>query len=179
MAKYKIALIGAQGSGKTTKCYELAAELKKKGKDVYVLSEVARSCPLPLNEDATKESQFWIFGKQMTREQSARAEILISDRTLLDPFVYGYRKYPKTFESLKSFVKEYMKTYILVVYLPPNDEYLKDDGNSSTNKEFRDEIDKITLGFMKEMDIKITNIKDVIPVLEEMGVVMDREYKCL
>ncbi len=171
MAKYKIALIGAQGSGKTTKCYELAAELKKKGKDVYVLSEVARSCPLPLNEDATEESQFWIFGKQMTREQSSRAEILMSDRTLLDPFIYGYRKYPETFKTLIPFLKMYMKRYALVVYLPPNDEYLVADGTRSINKEFRDEIDKLILHFIKELEIKTIHIEDVVPMLEELGII--------
>ena len=175
MAKYKIALIGAQGSGKTTKGYELAAELKKRGKDVYVLSEVARSCPLPLNEDATEQSQFWIFGKQMTREQSTKAEILISDRTLLDPFIYGFRKYGRTFKTLIPFVEEYMKTYAIVAYLPPSDEYLVDDGIRSTNKEFRDEIDKLTLYFIKNLNIKTTNIEDVIPALEEMGVIKNKD----
>ncbi len=162
MAKYKIAIIGAQGGGKTTQAYELATELKKRGRDVYVLSEVARSCPLPLNENATKKSQYWIFGKQMTREQSVKAEILISDRTLLDPFIYGYRKYPDIFETLIPFLNVYMKSYKAIVYLPPNDEYLIDDGIRSTDKKFRDEIDQLTVYFLKKLKINTVSVKDVL-----------------
>ena len=57
----KIGFIGSQGCGKTTTAYALATELKKRKHDVYVLSEVARSCPFELNEGATEKSQMWIF----------------------------------------------------------------------------------------------------------------------
>jgi len=153
MSRYKIGFVGSQGSGKTTLAYELATELKKSGKDVYVLSEVARSSPLPLNEDATKETQFWIFGKQMTREQSSKGEVLITDRTLLDPLVYGIRVCKEYFLCLKPFVKEYMKTYDVIVYLPPNDNYLVDDGIRSTNKGFRNEIDEMTIALLQELEV--------------------------
>ena len=153
--KIRIGFVGPQGSGKTTKCYELATELKKKGHDVYVLSEVARSCPLPLNENATLESQFWILGKQLTREQSARGKILISDRTVLDVFCYGVRVNKEFFEKLKPFIKEYMKTYNVIFLLKPNDEFLIDDGIRSVNKDFRNEIDDLIKKYISELDIKV------------------------
>lgn len=162
MSNYKCAFIGSQGSGKTTKAYELATTLKKMGKDVFVLSEVARSCPLPINEETTIEAQFWIFGKQITREQSAKAEIIISDRTLLDSIAYGYRKFPDTYKSLFPFIKEYMKTYDFVIYLPPNDGFLKDDGLRSINKSFRNEIDSLISQFIIDFDIKTHSVDDVL-----------------
>ena len=142
-------------------------ELKKKGKDVYLLSEVARSCSLPINEETTIESQYWIFGKQLTREQSVKAEILISDRTVLDSLVYAYRKFPDAFDSLIPFVREYMKTYHAVIYLPKNDEYLKEDGIRSTNKQFRDEIDKLMLQALEDLDVKTKTYEEVMESLDE------------
>jgi len=166
MPTIKIALCGSQGSGKTTEAYELATELKKMGKDVYVLSEVARSCPLPINEGVLLESQYWIIGKQLTREQSCKAEILVSDRSLLDPFVYGMRKFPEDFANLFPFVEAYMKTYDYIIYLPANDEYLKEDGLRSTNKEFRDEIDILMKEFVKSFNLKLYTTKEVLADLK-------------
>ena len=152
----KIVFIGSQGSGKTTSALMLASELKQKGEDVYVLSEVARSCPLPINEGTTAEAQFWIFGKQLTREQSCKANILISDRSLLDSYCYGLRAHPRFYNELGGFMREYMTTYSNIFYLRANDEYLKDDGIRSVNKEFRDEIDAIMMEQLKKLQIPFT-----------------------
>ncbi len=160
--KRKICLCGSQGSGKTTMMFRLAHDLKLKGHDVSVLSEVARSCPLPINEEVSDEAQFWIFAKQLSREQSMKGEILLTDRSLLDPLAYGIRRNPKLFRTLIPFVKEYMKTYDAVIYLPPNDNYLIDDGIRSVNKEFRDEIDKIMLGLIDELNVKTVTIEEVL-----------------
>ena len=155
----KIGFIGSQGSGKTTTAYALATELKKKGHDVYVLSEVARSCPFELNEGASQKTQLWIFGKQLTREQSSKGEILISDRTLMDSFCYGIRACPNFFIPLSPFVKEYLKTYDFIFYLKPKDEYLIDDGVRSTNKSFRDEIDDIIREYITKLDINYIEVE--------------------
>lgn len=151
--RLKIGFLGPQGSGKTTKAYELATLLKKKGYDVYILSEVARSCPLPINEDVTREAQLWILGKQLTREQSAKGQILISDRTLLDCFAYSVWAEPQFFKTLKPFIKVYMSTYDMIFYLNANDEYLIDDGIRSTNKTFRDDIDNIMIQLIEELGV--------------------------
>ena len=152
--RIKIGFYGPQGSGKTTRAYELATFLKKQGYDVFVLSEVARSCPLPINEKVTREAQLWILGKQLTREQSSKGQILVSDRTLLDAFAYSMRTDPEFFMHLKPFMKEYMKTYDAIVNCRANDEYLIDDGIRSANKEFRDEIDSIMKGLVSDLSVE-------------------------
>ena len=157
----KIGFVGAQGSGKTTRAYELATALKKAGKDVYILSEVARSCPFELNEKATEETQLWIFGKQLTREQSSKGQILISDRTLMDSFCYGIRACPRLFKELEGFVREYLTTYDYIFYLKPNNDYLIDDGVRSTNAEFRDEIDNIITGYLEKFSVPYVEEEDV------------------
>jgi len=156
----KIGFVGSQGTGKTTLAYKLASELKQNRHDVYVLSEVARSCPLPINQSTTKESQLWIIGKQMTREQSAKGKIYITDRTILDPFCYGMRIEPEFFIKFKEMIKTYMSTYNYIFYLPPNDDYLISDGTRDTNKSFRDEIDKLMLKYLDELDIKYIKLKN-------------------
>jgi len=151
----KVALVGPQGAGKTTKAYDLAAHLKKNGKDVILLAEVARSCPFELNEGATRQTQCWVFGKQMTREQSMKGEILVSDRALLDSYIYGLRSDPELFQHADKFVAAYMDTYDYIFYCPANDEYLVDDGLRSTDKEFRDEIDSMMCAFIMLHDIPV------------------------
>lgn len=167
MSRIKVGFMGAQGCGKTTSAYSLATDLKKDGYDVYVLSEVARSCPLPLNEDATRESQLWILGKQMTREQSAKGQILIADRTVLDVFCYGVRKDKEFFETLVPFIKKYMTTYDVVFFLEPSDEYLVDDGIRSTDKKFRDEIDTLITRYIRGMSIKVIRTDDRFKYMKE------------
>ena len=53
----KIAFIGSHGVGKTTLCFELAAALKRLDLSVDVVKEVARGCPLPINQATTVAAQ--------------------------------------------------------------------------------------------------------------------------
>lgn len=161
----KIGFIGAQGTGKTTMAYKVAYELKLLGHDVYVLSEVARSCPLPINQDTKKESQLWIMGKQITREQSARGKILVSDRTLLDSYSYSIWTDEEFFKHAMEFVGEYMNTYDFVFYLEPNDKYLLDDGTRDTDKNWRNEIDSIMTSLIDELNVKVIHVRDSDEVL--------------
>lgn len=164
----KIGFIGAQGTGKTTLAYKLAYNLKLQGHDVYVLSEVARSCPLPINEGTTRESQLWIMGKQITREQSAKGKIMVSDRTLLDSFAYSIWTDSEFFKYAKPFVSEYMKTYDFVFYLEPNDNYLIEDGIRSADKQFRDDIDNIMCSLIKELDINVIKVDTYEAILNKV-----------
>jgi len=164
----KIAFCGSQGTGKTTIAYKLAYKLKRAGHDVYVLSEVARSCPLPINEETTREAQLWIMGKQMTREQSAKGKIYVSDRTLLDSFAYAIRKDPEFFEPAKQFIKNYMTTYDFIFYMEPNDNYLMNDGTRSTDKKFRDDIDNIMKSLIDELDIDVIKTRNVDDMFKQI-----------
>lgn len=55
----KIAVSGTHGTGKTLKMFELAKDYKLKypNKEVTVITEIARKCPLPINEDAPLKAQ--------------------------------------------------------------------------------------------------------------------------
>jgi nicotinamide riboside kinase len=143
----KVALVGTHGIGKTTIAYELAGMIKRLGKTVELLTEIARECPFPLNEHATREAYHWIIARQVQLEieKSSRADVLICDRSVLDNFAYYVRRYGATgkdAEALASYCRAWMNTYDLLVRLPIT-QPLADDGFRSMDARFQKEIDQI------------------------------------
>ena len=86
--KIKIGILGTHGTGKTSLSYLIAHELKKKDKDVGLIQEVVRGCPLPVNESTGLESQLWTISKQVEKEIEVQAkhDYVVTDRTILDNF---------------------------------------------------------------------------------------------
>ena len=86
----KIAFVGTHGTGKTTLAHELVSKLKREGIDVGFLGEIARKCPLPINEQTSKKSQIWIILSQIIREieEEGKSDFLICDRSVLDSYCY-------------------------------------------------------------------------------------------
>ena len=144
---YKIALVGTHGVNKTTIAYELAGVLKRKSRTVELLTEIARECPFPLNEQATREAYQWIIARQVQLEieKSPRADVLVCDRSVLDNFAYYVRRYGskgEEAEALGAYCRSWMKTYDLLVRLPIV-EALAPDGFRSTDAAFQREIDQV------------------------------------
>lgn len=142
---YKVALVGTHGVNKTTLAYELAGALKRKGRTVELLTEIARECPFPLNERATREAYLWIISRQIQLEieKAPRADILVCDRSVLDNFAYYVRRYGgkgEQAEALGLTCRSWMKSYDLLVRLPIA-QALAADGFRSTNEQFQREID--------------------------------------
>jgi GTPase SAR1 family protein len=138
----KIAFIGSHGVGKTTLCYGLAARLKERDVSLDVVGEVARRCPLPINRGTTREAQTWILHTQIAEEllASARYELVISDRSVLDNFVYLLLAtgHPNVLEPL---VDMWARTYDLLVHVPILDQP-NPDGIRSTDPSFQLEIER-------------------------------------
>lgn len=142
---FKVALVGTHGVNKTTLAYELAGVLKRKGRTVELLTEIARECPFPLNEQATREAYQWIIARQVQLEieKSPRADVLVCDRSVLDNFAYYVRRYGlkgEEAEALGLYCRSWMRTYDLLVRLPVT-QALAPDGFRSTDAEFQREID--------------------------------------
>ena len=142
---YKVALVGTHGVNKTTIAYELAGALKRRGRTVELLTEIARECPFPLNEHATREAYQWIIARQVQLEieKSPRADVLVCDRSVLDNFAYYVRRYGDKggeAEALAAYCRAWMRTYDLLVRLPIT-EALAPDGFRSTDEKFQREID--------------------------------------
>lgn len=116
---FKLAFIGSHGVGKTTLCYGLAARLKARDLAVEVVHEVARRCPLPINEETTVASESWILHAQIAEEIVAqhRYRVVLCDRSVLDNYVYlllaaGPRR------GLDELVERWTATYDLLVHVP-------------------------------------------------------------
>jgi thymidylate kinase len=142
---FKVALVGTHGVNKTTIAYELAGLLKRKGRTVELLTEIARECPFPLNEQGTRDAYQWIIARQVQLEieKSSRADVLVCDRSVLDNFAYYARRYGtrgEEAEALKLYCGSWMRSYDLLVRLPVS-EALAPDGFRSTDADFQREID--------------------------------------
>lgn len=117
--RFKLAFIGSHGVGKTTLCYGLAARLKARDLAVEVVHEVARRCPLPINEETSLASESWILHSQIAEEIVAehRYAVVICDRSVLDNYVYLLLAWGAT-SGLDELVGRWTETYDLLVHVP-------------------------------------------------------------
>ena len=145
MPHHKIAFIGSHSVRKTNAVHSFAGAVGRSGRSVEVGREVVRFSPLGLNEGATPEAQLWAIMAQIQQELElrARADVLVTDRAVIDNFAYFLRATggEDPFD-VKPLVRKWSLTYDLFVRLLP-DVPLRVDGVRSTNDRFRDEIEVI------------------------------------
>ncbi len=141
----KIAFIGSHSVRKTNAVHSFAGAVGRSGRSVEVGREVIRFNPLGLNEGATPEAQLWVIMAQIQQELELRnrAEVLVTDRAVIDNFAYFLRATGGADPfDVKPLVRNWCATYDLFVRLLP-DIPLRSDGVRSTRQEFRDEIEAI------------------------------------
>ncbi len=156
----KIAFIGSHGVGKTTLCYGLAARLKARDVSVEVVREVARRCPLPINEDTGVAAQSWILHSQIAEELTAQElyPVVICDRSVLDNYVYmllaaGGRP------ELEPLLDLWLESYGLLVRVPIVEEPSA-DGIRATDPSFQRAVDE---RLMKELDRRGLSVVELDP----------------
>jgi nicotinamide riboside kinase len=141
----KIAFIGSHSVRKTNAVHSFAGAVGRSGRSVEVGREVVRYSPLGINEGATPEAQLWVIMAQIQQELELRnrADVLVTDRAVIDNFAYFLRATggEDPFD-VKPLVKRWSSTYDLYVRLRP-DVPLQVDGVRSTNERFRNEIESI------------------------------------
>jgi nicotinamide riboside kinase len=141
----KIAFIGSHSVRKSNAVHAFASTIGRAGRSVEVGREVVRFNPLGLNEGATPEAQLWVLMAQVQQELELRprAEVLVTDRSVVDNFAYYLRvtggEDPFGVEPL---IRRWAGTYDLSVRLLP-DIGLLADGVRSTSDTFRDEVEAI------------------------------------
>jgi nicotinamide riboside kinase len=152
-SRFKIAFIGTHGVGKTTLCYGLAARLKRRDVAVEVVHEVARRCPLPINEETSVAAQSWILHSQIAEELVAQARypVVVCDRSVLDNYVYlllaaGRQDGPETL------VRSWMRGYDLLVHVPIL-EQLSPDGIRSPDPGFQYAVEDRLIRELAERDL--------------------------
>jgi nicotinamide riboside kinase len=115
----KIAFIGSHGVGKTTLCFGLAARLKARDVALEVVHEVARRCPLPINEETGVASESWILHTHIAEEliAAARYPVVVCDRSVLDNYVYLLLSAGRQ-DLLEPLIDGWMRSYDLLVHVP-------------------------------------------------------------
>jgi nicotinamide riboside kinase len=138
---FKIAFIGSHGVGKTTLCYGLAARLKARDVSLEMVHEVARRCPLPINEDTSVASQSWILHTQIAEEviAAARYPVVICDRSVLDNYVYMLIAAGRQ-SAIDELVAHWMHTYDMLVLVPITEEP-SPDGLRATDPVFQSAVE--------------------------------------
>jgi nicotinamide riboside kinase len=141
----KIAFIGSHSVRKTNAVHSFAGAVGRSGRSVEVGREVIRFNPLGMNEGATPEAQLWVIMAQIQQELELRnrAEVLVTDRAVIDNFAYFLRVTGGEDPfNVRPLVATWCRTYDLFVRMLP-DVPLRVDGVRSTSDRFRDEIETI------------------------------------
>ncbi|MCD4750720.1 MAG: ATP-binding protein [Thermoanaerobaculales bacterium] len=144
----KIALIGTHGIGKTTLCFELAARLKRRNTDVEMVREVARRCPLPINEATNAAAQAWILHTQIAEEIDAesRYECVLADRSVLDNYCYMVHAAGGS-PMWERVLDDWLPTYSLLVHVPLWSRPVF-DGVRAVDPRFQEEIQDLLEGMI-------------------------------
>ncbi|MEZ4247744.1 MAG: ATP-binding protein [Polyangiales bacterium] len=163
-ASLKLGFIGTHGVGKTTLCYGLAARLKARDVVLDIVHEVARRCPLPINEHTSLAAQSWILHTQVADElvASARHPVVLCDRSVLDNYVYLLLSAGRQ-PGLEALVSWWLSTYDLLVYVPIVDGP-RADGMRSTDPVFQRAVDERLL---RELDARGVNVLRLDPSARE------------
>lgn len=147
--------MGTHGVGKTTLCFDLASQLKRLDLGVEIVKEVARRCPLPINEDTTLDAQAWILHTQIAEEleASARYEAVICDRSVLDNYAYlvarvGRR--PDLDQLVGSWITGYNALFKVPVMSAP-----AYDGMRAVSRTFQMEIDATIDRLLTEFEVSV------------------------
>ena len=164
--KMKIALSGAQSTGKST----LIRALKEDPlfSDFEVFSNITRQLSqsgYKINELGEDKTQL-----EMMRIHSENASVLgsaIYDRCVIDSYVYTLYLYrqgqvdKKTLNYAYNKMKENYKKYDIIFYIKPEFDIVE-DGVRATDITFRDEILKIFEEVLKEENIKTISLSGSI-----------------
>jgi hypothetical protein len=163
----KIGLSGAHGTGKTS--FFHAAGKDPFFDDYAFLGSQSRKLAnrLPINTEATFQSQAAIMLSMMGREVRNSDLNILAERTPLDALAYTYYlnrnvfdgKYSAELRVAEDAIADVMKTYDLLIYFPTY--WLpEDDGVRPTDPQYQKDIAKYVMMFITKFNIKPFVVQD-------------------
>lgn len=156
--RLKIAFVGTHGVGKTTLCFDLAAHLKRLDLGVDIVKEVARRCPLPINEDTTLDAQSWILHTQIAEEIAALSmyEVVVCDRSVLDNYAYLVARVGRRPE-LDPLVIDWVRGYDALIKVPVVGAPTF-DGKRAVSRSFQLEIDATIDQLVSDFEVPVVHL---------------------
>lgn len=156
--RLKIAFVGTHGVGKTTLCFDLAAHLKRLDLNIDLVKEVARRCPLPINEETTLDAQLWILHSQVAEEIAAQAlyEVVVCDRSVLDNYAYLVARVgrkPELDALVSAWIRGYDALFKVPVIQAPTF-----DGKRAVSVQFQLEIDATIDALVQAFDVPVVSL---------------------
>ena len=140
-----IGLMGTHGTGKTTYGKRIMRQMAHCA--CLMISEVARSCPYPVNQTTSEEAQLWIFHRQMLEEIEAQADpsrFIICDRTILDSLAYAeHAGLSDVVDACMPMALNWLERYTQILWFRPVPGRLVEDGFRDTDPDFQKSIDSI------------------------------------
>ena len=156
--RLKVAFVGSHGVGKTTLCFDLASQLKRLDLGVDLVKEIARRCPLPINEQTTPDAQAWILHTQIAEEIAAAAmyEVVVCDRSVLDNYAYLVARVGRRVE-IDPLVGSWIRTYNALFKVPVL-EAPSFDGTRAVSPSFQTEIDGLIDELIRSFDVDVQQL---------------------
>jgi hypothetical protein len=144
--------------GKTTLCFDLASQLKRLDLGVELVKEVARRCPLPINEETTLDAQAWILHTQIAEEIAAAAlyEVVVCDRSVLDNYAYLVARIGRRPE-IDPLVTSWIRTYDALFKVPIL-EAPSFDGTRAVSQTFQRQIDVVIDDLVSAFDVPVNQL---------------------
>lgn len=161
----RIAITGTHGVGKTTFITDLVDSLRKAGKEVTLINEVARTL-IAKGFKITPLSEYGIvhyMKEYLELERKAKGEFIISDRSLLDLYSYiTVDKSPKIRKVYLDLIREVWQMekdrYDIYFYIPIEFP-MEQDGARSANEKYRQAVDRQIVRFLQQNGLKYVSIK--------------------
>lgn len=161
----KVAIIGTHSTGKSTLLKHLAEALKRSGRSVVVLPELARFCPMPINEATSLEAQVWIQEHQRKQEEQLYTPdtILLCDRATIDNFAYMQRAaMDRDVSAYEGQAVLHMKSYACVFKTRKLPIPAVADGVRTVDEAFRTDIDRRISDLLEDHSIPHTPLSETI-----------------